>query len=376
MIRARIAGTSMLVGALVASLTGCAVSVADLPLPATGVGGDSYHLSAVFADALNLPGGAHVKLNGDDIGRVQDITTRDFAAHVEMAVRKDVVLPVGTTAELRQDTPLGEVFVALHPSAAPAAGARTLHDGDENGLADTETAASVEQLLAVLSTVVNGGGLSQVQTISHELNAATAGRAPQISHLLDQTTRMVTTLEGQTANFDRLLAASDRLTILLHARSGSIDAAFDDLSPGVRSLADQTDRLTRAAVAAGDVSDTAGDLIHRSGDDIRSLLHDLGPLLDGFADTRKVLGPTLRDIVALAKVLEAVTKGEVVVGRGTISLGAPFAAPQRIPGPNDFANGSQSFSEHLEHQLTTMPGASAVPGSAVPGTSRSGTGGR
>lgn len=133
-------GTVLAAVMLAVTLGGCAVSVADFPLPAAGVGGDSYRLTAVFADALNLPDGAHVKVNGDDVGRVRTITTSDFTAHVEMAVRKDLVLPAGTTAELCQDTPLGEVFVALHPSASAPPGAPALRDGDEIGLADTATA--------------------------------------------------------------------------------------------------------------------------------------------------------------------------------------------------------------------------------------------
>jgi len=36
------------ISALAALLSGCAANVADLPLPATGVGGPSYQLTAVF----------------------------------------------------------------------------------------------------------------------------------------------------------------------------------------------------------------------------------------------------------------------------------------------------------------------------------------
>jgi len=202
---------------LVGALAACGVSATDLPLPGGGVEGPTYQLNAVFADALNLPDGAHVKLNGDDIGRVQQIAARDYTAQVTMAVRREVQLPQGTSAELRQATPLGEVFVAIHPPTPTIAGP-PLHDGDTIGLPSTSAAATVEDLLASLSVLVNGGGLAQLQSIVYELNAAADGRADQIAHLLGQTTQIMATLNARTEDIDRALAATRRLTDTLIQR--------------------------------------------------------------------------------------------------------------------------------------------------------------
>lgn len=367
---------------VLSAVSGCGVSAADLPMPTPGPGGPSYRLTAVFADALNLPEGAHVTLNGDEIGRVQEITTRDYTARVQMTVRQDISLPTGTTAELRQATPLGEVFVALHPPApgpsgsTPAAstppgstppgsespgyaGQAVLHDGDTIGLADTQASATVEDLLSSMSALVNGGGLAQVQTIVHELNTATDGRAAQIAHLLGQTKDTLGTLNARTQDIDRVLAASERLSTTLRARHGSIDTAFDDLTPGISELAEQTDRLTKALHAAGQVSDTGAGVIRRSGHDIRSAAHDLGPVLDGFADTRPVLGPSLRDIVEFGKVFEKLTEGESAASNAIVTLLPLIAVPglgDRPPGPDDFVDGEQSFAEHLQHQFSTFGG--------------------
>jgi virulence factor Mce-like protein len=347
-----------LLGALLTGLLGgCGgVNVADLPLPVPGSDVPSVHLTAVFSDALNLPDGAHVKLNGDDVGRVRQIVAKDYTARVDMAVRRDLRLPVGTTAELRQATPLGEVFVALRPPA-PAPGGAQLRDGDVIGRADTQTSASVEDLLASLSALVNGGGLAQIQTIVQELNAATDGRAPQITHLLGQTTTTMATLNARTGDIDRVLAASRRLTDTLIDRRGTVDKAFDDLTPGIRELADQTARLTTALKAAGRVSDTGDQLIDRGRPDIRSVARDLGPVLDGFAETRPTLGQSLRDIVRFGKVFEQLTKGTSAAATGDVSLLPLISLPRpgdRLPGPNDIADGEQSFAEHLQHQFSTF----------------------
>lgn len=365
-VAARRAGRPALVAALLAAAalcSGCGVSAADLPLPAAGLGGQSYRLTAVFADALNLPDGAHVTIDGDEVGRVRDISTRDYTARVELEVRQDITLPVGTTAELRQATPLGEVFVALHP-AERAAGASTptavLREGDVIGLADTEASATVEDLLSSLSALVNGGGLAQVQTIVRELNTATEGRAPQIAHLLGQTRQTLSTLNERTADIDRVLAASQRLATVLRGRHDSIDTAFDDLTPGIAELAEQTDRFSTALRTAGEVSDTGADLVRRADDDLRAAAKDLGPVLDGFAATRPVLGTSLRDIVTFGKVFELFTRGESAsAGGADVSLLPLIAVPapgDRPPGPEDFVDGQQSFAQHLQHQFSTFGG--------------------
>lgn len=338
--------------------TGCGVSAADLPLPAAGIGGPSYRLSAVFDDALNLPDGASVTLNGDRIGRVQEISTQNYTARVDMALRQDVTLPAGSTAELRQATPLGEVFVALHPPERPVPGA-ALRDGDVIALADTSASATAEDLLTSLSALVNGGGLAQVQTIVEELNAATDGRAAQIAHLLDQTGDTLATLNARTADVDRVLAASERLTLLLRERRGTVDVAFDELTPGIRELADRADRFTRALSAAGDVSDHADQLVRRSEDDVRAIARDLGPVLRGFADTRPLLGTSLRDILTFGEIFEQLTRGESASAQGAVSPFPLISVPRtgdRPPGPDDFVDGQQSFAQHLQNQVSTRGG--------------------
>ena len=343
---------------LLGALAGCGVSATDLPLPGGGVEGPTYRLTAVFADALNLPDGAHVKLNGDDIGRVQNIAAKDYTAQVAMAVRQDVRLPRSTTAELRQETPLGEVFVAMQPPTPTIAGP-PLHDGDTIGLASTTAAATVEDLLAALSTLVNGGGLAQLQTIVHELNAATDARADQIAHLLGQTTQTMATLNARTQDIDRALAATQRLTDTLIQRRDTIDKAFADFTPAIRLLADKTDLLTRALNSIGRLSDRGDDLIDTSGSDIRDLARDLGPVLDGFARIGPNLAPSLRNVVEFGKVIESISKGESAVANGKINLATVVAAPQpgdTLAGPNDLVQGGQSLIQHLEHQLSTLGG--------------------
>lgn len=108
------------------SLAACGVvpgiTVEQIPLPEPGGIGDSMTVHTQFENALNLPNKAKVRLGGVDVGEVESIVAENYRAEVTMKVSTDTRLPIGTGAELRQATPLGDVFVALQPPADSSKG--------------------------------------------------------------------------------------------------------------------------------------------------------------------------------------------------------------------------------------------------------------
>ena len=122
----RRAGLTIAATCITTVLAGCATGLESLPLPAPGqIGANAITVTAAFANAMNLPQKAKIKLNGADIGEVESIRTRDFTAYVTMRINADVALYTGATAQLRSATPLGDIFVAirLDPNKPPARGA-------------------------------------------------------------------------------------------------------------------------------------------------------------------------------------------------------------------------------------------------------------
>ena len=103
---------------------------------------------------------AKVKLAGADVGQVESMVARNYTAVTTLRIRDGILLPRGSTAELRTATPLGDVFVALKPPADDPDDPQdtpVLRDGDTIGLESTAAASTVESVLGSAAVLVNGG---------------------------------------------------------------------------------------------------------------------------------------------------------------------------------------------------------------------------
>ncbi|WP_280412737.1 MCE family protein [Nocardia asiatica] len=313
----RTAVASVLVAAL-STATGCSVTVANLPMPKPGVGAPGYTIRAAFRDALNLPDHAHVKIGGTDIGVVTAISTTNFIADVEMLIREDIQLPRGTTAELRQATPLGDIFVAMTlPRTTP--NAENLRAGDVIGTEHTSAAASVEQLMMSVSMLINGGGINQAAKITSEMDSMFAGRAPQLAHLLSELTSVIAALNQRTGDIDNVLTGLNVLTGELARRKAELGDAADTF-PGLlallaennQSIVDLLDKVSITMTALGDFTETTGP-------QAVSLFDSIQRLMAGFTQMGDDLGGTLDGLHTLYPSLMASLDGPALAVAATVS---------------------------------------------------------
>lgn len=340
-------------------VSGCGVTVEDLPLPGGEVEGPTYQLKAVFTDALNLPGKAKVRLGGVDVGIVDSISTRDYVAHVEMSISTEVRLPKGTTAELRQPTPLGDVFVSVEPPNGKLAGPK-LADGATIGLTHTSSAATVEDSLAAATLLINGGGLGRMKTITRELNDMFATGGERIPHLLGELRTLVRTLNERTADIDRVLKATNSVSKTISKRTGSIDKMLKEFPPAFDVLSRQTKKLTSTLAKVGTAGGKTVSMLNASKADLAAILRDLGPVLDGFGKIKGTLGPNLRELVALGKLVEHATEAESAAGSLTIS-GVdylPIVGGGVFPGQEDLERQVTSITDNLMELLQRLGGTS------------------
>jgi phospholipid/cholesterol/gamma-HCH transport system substrate-binding protein len=333
-------------------LTGCGSGLYGAPLPGGADLGDRpYHVTAQFADVLDLVPQATVRLNDVAVGRVEQISLAPdgSVALVSLALNGDVVLPAATTrAELSSASLLGEKFVELvtapaPPTSATSAGA-PLRDGAVIPVANTRRYPEVEEVFGALSLLLNGGGLAQLQDIIREVNATTSGNEPQLRDLLSQVARLTGQLDAQRGTIVRAIDGLDRLSGVLAGQTGNIDTALDRLGPGLRVLNEQRDQLVTMLKSLDRLSGVAVDTVNRSRDD---LLADL-----------RALDPTLRE---LAKAGDDIPKSLQIL----LTYPFPDYAMGALKG--DYFNTDVLFKLDLNSTLGNLLRSSQPP-VAIPGT--------
>ena len=261
-------------------LSGCEFNgAASIPLPGgEGAGGDAYQVTVEFPDVLDLVPQSAVKVDDVSVGSVRSIDLKGFTARVVVSINKEVVLPANARASLRQTSLLGEKFVSLDKPTEETPTGR-LRDGDTIGLDRTGRNAEIEEVLAALSLVLNGGSLEQLQTINRELVLALKGRESNVRSLLTQLETFVGGLDKQKQDIVRALDGMDRLTARLAADRQTLSTALRDIPPGVGVLADQRAELTKVLTGLSRLGDVATRVIRATQQNTVADLRALQPIL-------------------------------------------------------------------------------------------------
>ncbi|WP_395695392.1 MCE family protein [Nocardioides sp.] len=310
----------------------------DLPLPGGPVDDDhSFEVTAEFADILNVVPKSPVMVDDVTVGEVTDVERVGWHARVTLRIRDDVELPDDAIAEIRQVSLLGEKYVALE--APPGGGQGRLSDGDDIGLADTGRNPEVEEVLGALSFLLSGGGVAQLGTITHELNAVMDGRTDRLRHLLGSLDDVVATIDAQKADILRAMESVDHLTSTLNQEKRTITDALDATGPAVQVLAAQHDQLIAMLRSLDRLGVVGTRVIGQSKDDLLASLRHLQPVLERLHRAGDDLAPGLNLLVSFPFPKEA---SEIVKG--------------------DYANTSIRADINLENVIPT-----GQPGGGIPG---------
>lgn len=355
MIAATLRRTAALVaaGGLTLTASGCiGPSFDDFPLPGTKVDGDAIELSARFDQALNLAGGATVKVNGISVGKVQEVRAENFQAVVVFEVEEGAQIRETASARLRYNTPLGELFVDVsNPTEGPV-----LADGGE--IKATATAPTVEDALASASLLINGGGLSQLEQVTNELNNVLGGREAKIGDTLRQINTFLSSANRSTADIDRALKALNQVSAVLNQREETINKAVTDFVPAAKVLRENTDEFVAMLKALQKFTTSANGLASQTKDDLIRVLQQLSPILAELQSLGGDFGGGLNRMTTIAKELNQVVAGDylnlnliiVMQSIGPVpipggSTGAPAPAPGAgggglsLPDPGDILGG-------------------------------------
>jgi phospholipid/cholesterol/gamma-HCH transport system substrate-binding protein len=106
------------------------------------IGNTGYNIQAEFSNIGGLKTGANVEIAGVDVGRVTNITLKDYQALVVMRMKPNVKVSDDSIASIKTKGLIGEKYVSLSPGGSD----KMLASG--GALRETESAIDFESLIA------------------------------------------------------------------------------------------------------------------------------------------------------------------------------------------------------------------------------------
>jgi phospholipid/cholesterol/gamma-HCH transport system substrate-binding protein len=341
-------------------LGGCALSLQSLP-KFTTTNGPTYPVHAVFANVLNLPDDAQVRLGAQVVGLVGSISTENFQADLTLEIDKSVRLFSGTTAQIRFDNPLGDEYVILQTPAATSGTGVTgpyIQPGALIPESDTSTAPSVEDTFGALSLVLNGGGLNQLQVIIHELNDTFNGNQPQIRSFLTTIDRGVGTVSNGRAVIDAALQSIENLTVRLNAGRGIIATGIATIAPAVGVLASENGQISSLLGELSDLGAIGTKVAEQSGQDSVTDAKDLLPVVDQLESVAGQLAPDLTDLARFEADTPKIAPGDYLQVKALVNVFLPAGGFEPSAVATTAAVGGGSSRAPADPSAAT--GASAV----------------
>lgn len=219
--RARLGPMMVVLMAAMVFVTSCGINADNPPTIGTS-DGNGYDIEMEFTSALNLPALAKVLSEGLSVGTVENVTYENGHAVVKARIDNKTQLPAESRAELRQDTLLGEIYVAILPPVEPSTGA-LLRSGSVIPLARTEPAANVEDVMRGMANVLGGGELDKIHTAISTLNTAFPKDPQEFDALYRTTLETVSEVSSNTDKLDVVLRSADRTLKVILADPSGID---------------------------------------------------------------------------------------------------------------------------------------------------------
>lgn len=390
--RARLAGVAAAVAGAVA-LSGCSFNgVSSLPLPGgPDLGSNPTTVKIEFSNVLDLVPQSAVKVNDVSVGKVEEIELAGgpggqggqggqsaWHALVTVKVRGDVKLPDNAIATVGQTSLLGEKFVQIEPpkNEAPTG---ELGSGDLIPLNRTSRGTEIEEVLSAMSLLLNGGGLEQVSTISHELQAAMRGRESTIRSVLERVNTFTGTLDRNRAAITRALDSIDRLTGKLADERKTIQDTIDETGPAIAVLNRNRADLTKMLVALNKLSRTTTNVIDRSKADMLANLKDLDKILRNLNRAGSDLPRSLESLITFPfpATFENTVAGDYGNVRLTLDLDFESIAQNLLGGTDleGLLGSGKQMRNMLQVPNVTLPDTPLGVLPQMPGGQGSGTGG-
>ncbi|ANW68111.1 mammalian cell entry protein [Mycobacterium sp. djl-10] len=225
--------------------------VANVPLPGgPGTSGDTMTVYVQMPDTLALNVNSRVRVADVFVGSVRKIELVNWVATLTLDIDGNVQLPENATARIGQTSLLGTQHVELAaPQQDPSA--QPLRNGDTIPLADSSAYPTTERTLASIATVLNGGGIPNLEVIQTEVNNILDGNAEQVRAFLGKLDVFTEQLNAQREDLTRAIDTTNELLSIVAARNDTLDRVLTEFPPLIKYFADQRDVFADAVTALG-----------------------------------------------------------------------------------------------------------------------------
>ncbi|PQP47891.1 MCE family protein [Mycolicibacterium austroafricanum] len=250
--------------ATVAVVAGFVMLFGYIKVPAMlGIG--HYTVTMQLTRAGGLYDTANVTYRGTEVGRVTAIRLTPGGVEADLSLRSDIRIPSDLQAEVHSTSAIGEQYVALLPRNGDAP---PLKNGDVIALADTSVPPDIGELLDATDRGLQAIPGEDLKTVIDESYTAVGGLGPDISRLVDGSTRLAIDAD---ANIGPIVDLIDKSGPVLDSQADSAD----DIHAWAANVADLTRQVNDNDTAvAGIIQDGA-----QVADEARQLIDRLQPSL-------------------------------------------------------------------------------------------------
>ncbi|WP_235852632.1 MULTISPECIES: MlaD family protein [Mycobacterium] len=272
----------------------CSLDPTRLPVPGAYSPDHAYRIKIQFSSVLNLPARAKVDSGGVQIGVLDHVQLDGATAVAYVDIAGDTKLPGNTRAELRQATPLGDIYIALLPPADRAGGMPVLRDGGTIPLRNTAPADNVEDLLRSVSNLVAGGAIGTLQSTVVNANKAFPKSPAELTRMQQTLAGVLNDLAANQNTIDGILSSMENITTNMAANTAVFNRLVTEGPPKLQGLSAITMAILNVVGDSRDVSKLGGELTNPIVGDIMQMLSYLTPMVGTLATVDTTI-PVLAD---------------------------------------------------------------------------------
>jgi phospholipid/cholesterol/gamma-HCH transport system substrate-binding protein len=277
----------------------CSLDPTRLPVPGAYTTHHTYRIKIEFSSVLNLPARAKVDSGGVQIGVLDHLQLEGPTAVAYVDMSGDTKLPGNTRAELRQATPLGDIYIALVPPEDRSAA--VLRDGDTISLRNTAPADNVEDVLRSVSNLVAGGAIGTLQSTVVNLNKAFPKDPAELTRIQKTIGGVLNDLAANQDTMDGILSSMENITTNLAANTDVFNRLVAEGPPKLEGLSAVTVAILRVVGDSQDIANLGGQLINPIAGDLIQMLSYITPMVGTLATVDTTVPVIADKFVALLR---------------------------------------------------------------------------